>query len=194
MLLFIGYLSGFVNIFGFIPYVRDIFKGTTRPERISWFIWLILGFIAFASQFAEGARASLWMPAIQTIGVAYIFLLSLTKGEGGFKKLDIVALIVTVVGLILWYVTQEAAWALFFVILVDAAGMSLTTIKCYKDPGSETLAGWVFYAISGLLATISVGSLNGILLAYPVYIFLANLSAVLAILAGRKKQLAVRER
>ena len=187
MLQIIGYLSGLATVFGYAPYIKEILTGTTKPARASWLIWSVLGTIAFASQFSEGARASLWMTGAQTVGVIIIFLLSLRKGEGGLKKRDIAALIVAGLGLILWYFTRQAVWALVFVIIADAAGNVITVMKSYEAPESETLSAWVFDTIGGLLAMIAVGGFSLILLVYPAYIFLANLSVIVAILLGRSR-------
>jgi hypothetical protein len=187
----IGYLAGFINIFGFVPYIRDIFGGTTKPQRMSWFIWLVLGSIAFASQFAEGAHASLWMTGVQTSGVVVIFLISLSRGVGGFTRSDLIALAVAALGLVLWYFTKQAVWALYLVILVDIAGVALTVHKSYLNPESESLVAWWFYAIAGLLAAVAVGRFNVILLSYPIYIFLANFTVVIAISLGNKRKARV---
>jgi ABC-type amino acid transport substrate-binding protein len=185
----IGFLSGFINIFGYVPYIRDIKLGKTKPERMSWFIWAVLGSIAFFSQLAEGATDSLWMPGVQTVGVIIIFLLAIKRGTGGLKRSDIAALIVAVVGLALWFFTREAVWALIFVMIADSAGSLLTVIKTYKDPESETLVAWVFATLAGLLAAIAVGKIDAVLLAYPIYIFFANFSVIVAIYAGRRAML-----
>lgn len=171
-----------------IPYVRDIFRLQTKPERGSWFIWTVLGFIAFFSQLAKGATDSLWMTAGQTTAVLIIVLLSIKYGYGGIGKRDMRALIGAGVGLVLWYLTREASYALIFVILVDSIGTFLTLTKAYKDPGSETFSTWVMSGTSGIFGMLAVGSLNLILLAYPFYIFIANYLIVGAMLLGRKHE------
>lgn len=187
MLQLFGYTSAVLSIVMIIPYILDILRLETKPERGSWFIWTILGFIAFFSQLAKGATDSLWLTAGQTAAVLIIFLLSLKFGYGGLGKRDIRALIGAVVGLILWYLTREASYALIFVILVDSIGTSLTLIKSYKDPDSETLITWIMSGTSGIFGMLAVGSLNLVLLAYPLYLVLANYVIVGAILLGRKR-------
>lgn len=187
MLEIIGLISGLITIIAVIPYIRDVIRKTTRPERASWFIWLVLGGIAFFSQMAKGATNSLWMTALSTISVLTVFLLSLKYGEGGLVKRDIIALIFSMFGLVLWYFTKDAITALIIVILVDLSGTVLTLIKSYKDPESETFSTWILASAAGLLGTISVGSINWALLIYPLYIFIANLAVVLAIILGKRK-------
>ena len=186
-LLILGYLSGVVSLFGYPPYLRDIFHGTTKPQRASWLIWTVLGSIAFFSQLAEGATHSLWLTGTQSAGTFIIFLASLWRGEGGLAKRDIISLGVAALGLILWYFTRHAAFALLLVILVDAAGVVPTVLKSWEDPSSETMIAWVLASLGGLLGALAVGSLSFILLIYPLYIVIANLAVVLAILVGRDR-------
>ncbi|MFZ2521956.1 MAG: hypothetical protein WAX44_02215 [Minisyncoccia bacterium] len=182
-----GYISGILSAISYIPYIRDILKLKTKPERASWLIWSVLGSVAFFSQFAKGADHSLWLTGVQTFGVLIVFLLSIKFGYGGLNKLDIFSLIGAGVGLFLWYITNEPAIALFIVIVIDAIGGILTVIKSYKEPESETTITWVLSGIAGIFAAIAVGSTNIILLSYPIYIFIINFSVVLSIFIGFKK-------
>lgn len=187
MLQVLGILSGVLSGLSYLPYIKDIFLRTTKPERASWLIWSILGSIAFFSQFAEGATWSLYLTGIDTLGVIIIFLLSIKYGVGGLTKKDIIALIAAGIGLLLWYLTNQAVIALLMTMLIDAAGAILTVIKSYEHPETETLTTWTIISIAAILGMLSVGEINFVLLAYPFYIFLANFAVVLAILAGRKQ-------
>ena len=128
------------------------------------------------------------MTGAQTLGVIIIFLLSLRKGEGGFTSRDYSALAVATLGLVLWYATRQAVWALLFVIIADAAGAVITVMKSFEDPESETLSAWIFDTLGGVLAMIAVGSFQLNLLVYPAYIFLANFAVIVAVLLGRHLQ------
>jgi hypothetical protein len=179
-----GYLSGIVILISFLPYIRDIFKGRTKPEKYSWLIWAFLGAIAFFSQFAKGASHSLIMTGAQFLGDLSIFLLALKYGFGGFLKRDKIALAGAGASLILWYITREAAVALFIVIFIDAIGVFLTAIKAYENPGTETASTWALTFAAGILGCIAVGKFNLILLAFPFYIALAGAAILLAMKFG----------
>lgn len=179
-----GYLSGVAILLSFVPYIRDIFKGQTKPERISWLIWAILGSISFFSQFAKGAAYSLVLVGAQTFGDLFIFILAIKYGFGGFLKRDIFALVGAGVGLFLWYMTNEAAVALFVAIFIDAIGVVLTVIKSYENPATETVSTWVLTFTAGALACVAVGSFSLVLLAFPFYIALAGAAILIAIKLG----------
>jgi hypothetical protein len=186
---YFGYISALLSIIMVVPYVWDIFRDKTKPERASWLIWSVLGLIAFFSQLAKGATDSLWLTGGQTAAVVIVFLLSIKYGVGGLNRRDIKALIGAGVGLVLWFTTNEALFALLIVIIIDFIGVFLTVIKAYKEPETETLSTWLMSGTSGIFGMLAVGAWDPILLLYPLYIVIANYIVVGAILLGRKNNL-----
>lgn len=187
MLQTLGLISGVLSIITYVPYVRDIFKLKTKPQRATWFIWMVLSVIAFFAQVAEGATHSLWLVGVQTCGVLVIFLLSIKFGIGGLVSRDFLALFAAGIALVLWYYTSNAVLALFIAIVVDAIGASLTILKAYRDPESETMSTWLLSGTAGIFATLAVGSFDYVLLAFPVYVIFINYAVVLAMVSGKQK-------
>ncbi|HEX7042827.1 MAG TPA: hypothetical protein VF189_06250 [Patescibacteria group bacterium] len=186
MLEILGIASGLISVSAYIPYIIDVIKKTTQPERASWLIWFVLTAIAFFSQLAKGASNSLWLPGIETCGLGIVLILSLKYGVGGLVKKDLLALAAAGIGLILWYFTKEPAVALYIIIGIDSIGTVLTVQKAYEDPESETFITWVLVAVAGILSMIAVGKIDIILLSYPFYIFLANAAVAFAMMIGKK--------
>lgn len=188
MLQALGLASGILIVISYIPYIRDILTNKTKPERASWFIWLILGSIVFFSQLAQGGSASLFLPATETVFTVIIFLLSLKFGTGGLSKRDIIGLVAAGIGLVMWFYTKQPSVALIIAIFIDLTGAILTIIKAYKEPSSETLITWVLTSLAGILSMFSVGRINWVLLIYPTYIFVGNGVTALAIILGKNNQ------
>lgn len=183
---FFGYLSAIFVILCTIPYIRDVFLRKTKPQRATWLIYSVLGSISFFSQLAEGATFSLWLTGMDTVSVIFIFLLSLKYGVGGVSKRDVRSLIAAAIALVIWYFTKSAVTALYIVIGIDALGTWLTLEKAYKDPDTETPLAWFFCVLGGICSMIAVGSWDIILLSYPAYIVIANLSVVVVVLWRRR--------
>lgn len=186
MLEIFGYTSGILFMLSIIPYARSILRGETKPQRMTWLIWMVLVFIAFFSQLAKGATWSLLLTAGDGVAIIITFILSVKYGVGGLRKIDILSLFGACLGLILWYFTNEPTFALFLIILVDIIGANLTIIKTWKNPETENWVAWIMCGVGGVFGILSVGSFNFILLAYPVYICLTN-SIVGIIVLIRKK-------
>lgn len=180
----LGVVAGVLSAVCYVPYIRDIFRGTTKPERATWFIWSVLTLILLFAQLAKGATDSIWLTVVQSLGVVVIFFLSLKFGEGGLQRRDIIALIAAAIGLGVWFVTQEAAFALWLTIAIDFAGASLTILKAYEEPESETQITWFLSGLAGVFAALAVGSWSLNLLAFPVYVLIVNFTVFGAIRLG----------
>lgn len=188
---FAGILSGVLSSLAFLPYIIDTLARRTRPERASWLIWSVLGSIAFFSQLHEGGGDSLWFAGAQVTGTAVVFLLSIALGVGGFlNRADAFVLTAAAGGLVLWYHTDTALYALVITICISLLGGTVTVAKAFRDPGSETMATWGMSWVASVFAILSVGRADPVLLAYPLYLFTLNGAIVLAILAGRMSRRA----
>lgn len=187
-LVLFGLLSAAFSTIAYFPYIRDTLFGRTQPQRASWFIWTVLGSIALCSQLAEGATQSLWFAGAQVTGTAVVFALSIKRGVGGLLNLqDSVVLILAVVGLIAWYLTETAVYTLAVTISISLLGGAVTVRKAYQRPHSETLSTWTCSFVAACLAICAVGQADWVLLAYPVYLFILNGAIVCAIVLGRRR-------
>jgi hypothetical protein len=173
---FYAILSGVIVLIGAPFYAIDIFKGKTKPERTTWFIWSVLGVIAFFSQKALHAHWSLVYAGIDAIGSLIVFALSLKYGVGGWSWLDRFALSVAAIGVAISLIVH----ALFGVILADGVGAVLTILKTYRKPDSETSITWFGVGTSALFGALSVGHFRPALLLYPLYLAIGSYSVLLA--------------
>ncbi len=186
-----GVLSGIISTFAYLPYIRDTIAGRTQPQRASWLIWSVLGSIAFFSQVYEGAGASLWFAGVQVSGTIAVFLLSIFLGVGGFlSRRDCAVLICAAMGLVIWYFTETAIYALIITISISLLGGAVTVVKAYQDPDSETMSTWLLSFIAATCAIVSVGTPDGVILAYPLYLFTLNGAIVGAMVLSRMRAAA----
>jgi hypothetical protein len=184
-----GILAGVLQALFYVPYLRDVLAGTTRPHRGSWGIWLTLSLIVLASQRADGGRWSLLVVVAQLVGAAAILLLSVRRGVGGASRLDLGLLALAAAGVAGWFVAGDPTIATICVVIADCVAVVMMLPKTYADPYSETLSAFLFSAASGLLAMVAVGSLNFGLLLYPAYFVVAD--TVLITLIVRRRQVLV---
>jgi len=178
-------LAGLIIIAGAPPYLYDILKGKTKPQRVTWFIWGVLSTIAFISQAQLNGGWSLLFVGLNALGGILVFLLSLHYGVGGWTRLDKVALVVAFIGVIISLVIKQPIVALAGVVLADLAGLVPTIRKTLRNPESETTITWLLIGTASLLGALSVGRLEYSLLLYPVYLALADYGVVVAQVVGR---------
>jgi NADH:ubiquinone oxidoreductase subunit 2 (subunit N) len=156
------------------PYIFDIIKRKTKPERITWLIFSVLGVIAFVSQTLLGASWSLLFSGIDTLASILIFCLSLEYGMGGYTRLDITALIIAATGVTIAIFVNQPIISLLGVILADVSGVALTIKKTYEDPKSETTITWLLIGTASLFGIFSIKSFVVGVLLYPTYLTIAN--------------------
>ena len=185
----LGVLAGLIAFADTIPYIRDIFRGSTRPHRGTWLIWSVLAIVVCLSQRADGASWSLLMAATQGAATSLVFLLAIRHGEGGVSTPDVVLIAIAGGGVAGWIVADEPMVATICVVAADLIGVALMLPKTYRDPGSETLSTFAFASLGGALAAGAVGVVDVSLLMYPIYYFAAN-AAIALVIVQRRRTLA----
>jgi hypothetical protein len=185
----LGVLAGGIGIADTVPYVRDIFRGMTRPHRGTWLIWGVLAVVVCLSQHADGASWSLVMAAVQAVLTSLIFLLSIRRGEGGLSPAELVMIAIAGAGVIAWIVADEPLVATACVVAADVIGAAMMVPKTYRHPKSETLVTFAFASLGGALAAGAVGAIDLSLLLYPVYFCLVN-GAIALLIHHRRAVLA----
>jgi hypothetical protein len=167
------------------PYVINTLRGKTRPERVTWLIFSVLGLIAFISQLGLGASWSLVFSGLDTAASILVLSLSIKHGVGGHTKLDTIALVVAAIGVVIAIIAKAPVISLLGVILADLSGMGLTIKKTYLKPESETTVSWLLVGTASLFGLLSVGRFSYGILLYPFYLMLANYSVPVTQLLGR---------
>ncbi len=183
-----GLIAGVLSASAHLIYITAILRGTTRPERASWFLWSTLGTISFLGQLAAGATGSLWLVGVHTSFDTIIFFLSLKFGIGGFAPRDIIGLIAAGIGLYAWHITNNPIYALLFSAGIGSIGGILTILKISQKPRTESKTFFVLAALAGLFGALAVGKWSFALLIYPVYIFTTSLLILTAVvITGRRR-------
>lgn len=183
----LGIIAGVIGVIGYVPYILDIFRGTTKPDRASWLIWLLEYAALFSAQLSVGALESLWLIGLQLLAVVVISALSYRYGAGGFNKKNSPILLSVCAVLIVWYFIRSADLTIVLLIAVEATGVAVTIRKVYRQPGSETLIMWALIAIAGVIGVIATGRDAALILyAYPIALIVMGLSVIGASWLGNR--------
>ncbi len=170
-----------------IPYVRDILYGTTRPNAVTWFLWLFIQAIAIAAQIHAGASWSLVMVIADGVTIGIVFVLSVIGyGYTSYDRTDLFCGLVGVLAIVLWVVTGNALVALVLSVVADGCAAFPTLRKAYKDPWSENPTGWAFTTVAALLAIISTTRFDTANLLFPAYLAVVNGLTFALAFVGRK--------
>jgi len=151
-----------------------------------------LGSIAFFSQVYEEATHSLWFAGVQVGGTIVIFLLSIPLGARRYMSgRNKIIFLMAFAGLVAWYYTDTAVYALAITIGISLLGGTVTVRKAYCEPETETLSMWVMALLASVCAVLSVGEFDWVILAYPLYLLTLYMAIVIAILMGQVRRAAM---
>lgn len=160
-----------------LVYLFEIVRRTTRPHRVSWGVWTLIGFLGVAGTFSAGAGLGVAVFAIDLAGGVVVFALSLTRsyGKPGGHSYDIPLGAAAVVILILWQVSHwPPLVAVLSAALADALVSLLTLRDAWRAPQSESTAFWSLGSCAAWLGVLVVHRVTASALIYPVYVASAN--------------------
>lgn len=173
--LVLGIFSGILAIAAVIPYAKDILHGTTRPNVVSWSLWVLLLTIAALAQLSAGASWSLVLIVGDLVGTASILALCLFGyGYGKYNRLDGLCFILALVAIALWQITNQPLLAIGLAALADFLASVPTLVKSYKDPASEEPTQFFIIAVAALLGIFSTAIFDSVNLVFPIYLFCIN--------------------
>jgi hypothetical protein len=185
----LGIASGAVQVYSIVPYIKSILKGQTRPNVVSWSLWLVLQVIAIAGQISSGASWSLFFLFAMLFNI--ILVLSVSAKGYGYKKygwVDFVCLASVIAAIAIWKTTGAPVLAISMAVVADFIALVPTVVKTWKEPASESAAAWFILVIAAVLAVFSTAKYDAANLLYPGYSALsAAVVAGLAYFGQRKK-------
>lgn len=164
-----GMIGGVVTGLAFVPYIISILRSETKPNRLSWILWTIIGFLDLWAYYSLGARHSIWIPLVYFIGPLLIAILSLRYGKEGSTPIDGWCGVGAVIGLLLWYFFESALLGLIAFIIVDFFAMVPTVIKSYLRPWQENKLAWSLAFVGNLINLLAVSQWNLEMALLPVY-------------------------
>ena len=136
--LILGIISGILGVVAAVPYIKDILHGSTRPNTVSWALWVLLLLISILAQISAGASWSLVFLIGDFLGTSAVLILCL--GGYGYKEygwIEWVCLALAIIAIVSWQLTNQPILAIVFAIIADFMAAVPTVIKAYRDPWSE---------------------------------------------------------
>jgi hypothetical protein len=188
MLEYLVFVAALATLAATFVYVRSMFKGGAKPNRMSWLMWSIAPFIATAAAISNGIGWAVLPVFMSGLSPFLIFSASfvLKKAHWKLTSFDYVCGALSGLALILWYVTEDPNVAIALAIASDGLASIPTLTKAWKHP--ETEVAWpylvgVFNASTSFLA-LTVWAFSAY--AFPAYLIVIN---VLLFFSTCKKKL-----
>jgi hypothetical protein len=148
----VGVIIGFA---GNLTYVISTLRGKTRPNRVSWFMWTLAPYIAFAAQLHQHVGIQALLTFMAGTCPLLVLIASFVNRKAVWKltPFDFLCGILSLLGLALWLITKHGDVAIVFSIAADGMAAIPTIKKSYTHPESE---GWLNYLAAATAAGITL--------------------------------------
>ncbi len=183
----LGIIAVLIGVVGYIPYYRDIIRGTTKPHPFTWLGFAILNAITFIVQVVTNGGPGAWVTGLTTIATFGIAALSFYRGEKNITKFDWICFIGALIGIILWKLTNDPFWAVVIVTIADLLAFAPTFRKAFLRPYQETATLYMMSVFKYGISLFALTAFNLTTTFFPVAIVLANLAIVILLIVRRRK-------
>jgi hypothetical protein len=169
----VGTLIGAV---GAVAYLVDTVKGKVKPNRVSFLLWSIAPFIAFAAQIKQGVG----LESVMTFSTGFLpittFAASFVNKNAEWKvtRFDILCGFLSLAGLVLWLITKVGNVAILFSILADGLAAVPTIVKAYHYPDTELAWPWLATSFGVVLTLLTLSEITLANSGFIIYIMLVN--------------------
>ena len=181
----LGLAAASLAILQSLPYIRDIFRGKTKPHLYTYLIWSIVTALAFFGQLSAGGGAGAWTTGVMAILTIFVLLLCFKYGTEDITFLDAVFLVGALVAIIPWWITNDPMYSVILATAIDVLAFFPTIRKTYNDPSSETLISYISNLIRHPLSILALSVYSVTTVVYPAALFVMNAILVLVIVFRR---------
>ena len=106
---FVACLIVLIQLIGVFFYIKGMIYGTTKPNRVTWFIWALAPLIATWLAWQAGAGLSILPVFMAGFNPILVLIASfvIKQGYWHITRLDIVCGILALISLVLWVLTNN---------------------------------------------------------------------------------------
>jgi hypothetical protein len=182
-----GLISAVLPFIAYAPYLRDTWRGKTRPHPISWLSWSIATATLTLVLAFNGGGAAVWFQlSVLAIEVTICLLAFLHGGRRDIKPGDLVCFGASMVALICWGVADQSALAMSFLAASGVIGLVPMLRKAWAKPHEETLFTWPIQTITAAVNVFALAQFTYTTLVNPIANIFVNLTLAAVIFSRRQ--------
>ncbi len=183
-------LSACISVAGATAYIKDTLKGTTKPNRVSQFLWAFAPLLATAAALSAGA--DLWATARVFLSglMPLLILIASFYNPKSYWKLtlfDYLCGVFSLIAIVFWVFANSPILAILFFAVADGFAAIPTIVKAFKAPETETRITYLLSTLSVVLVIPSIPVWNIQNSAFQIYLLTVNLIIVAALYRPRSK-------
>ena len=175
-------LGAVVSLYGIARYIRDIFRGQTKPNLVTWVLWAVAPLVAATAAISTGARWAAVPTFMVGFGPLLVVVSSLITRRALWQPTTFGYLCggLSFVAILLLVITRKPGMAVFFAILSDGLAALPTLIKAWQFPETESGVAYTtaLFNILTSFAAIQIYTFSEI--GFPIYNAIVNIALSLA--------------
>lgn len=176
-----------LGIVAYIPYLKDLIFGNTKPHIYSWLVWTILNITLFSIQFNNGAGPISFIYLITGVICTVIMLFGIGDGIRNITKLDGLFLVLSLVSLGLWVIAKEPLISSILISIVNIMALIPTIRKSWINPFEETLSTYILSTIRTILTVYLFETYSLITLLSPLVGIIITTMFIIMLIVRRKQ-------
>lgn len=173
-----GSIAIALSIIGYVPYLRDIFRGKTKPHAFSWIVWTLITFIVGAAQLAAGAGWGTVHNLATGVICLVIVYAAIKNKDKDIKRIDILLFCAALMAIPLWVFARNPVYSIILITIIDILAFLPTFRKTWHNPGSETLSSYAIAGIKYGVSLVAIATYDVATLVYPIALIAMNIGIV----------------
>jgi len=180
---YIVFAGVLINLILTFSYIKAVYNGTIKPNRVSWLMWSVAPLIATAAALSNGVGLSVVPVFMSGFTPLLVFGISFVNKNAYWKLnyTDYVCGLVSLLALVVWYVSKDPNYAILFALISDGFAAIPTVVKSWKYPDTEEIKAYIGGLILALSSFFAIQVWDFSALAFPIYLVGLNLIIIAAI-------------
>ncbi len=181
-------VAAFASLVAAFVYIRSMFKGQTKPNRITWFMWSVAPFIATGASVSSGIGWAVVPVFISGLSPFLIFTASFFNKRAYWKlsSFDYLCGVLSGSAVVLWFITKDPNLAIIFAIASDGLAATPTLSKAWRKPETESAWPFIVGIFSPMTSFLAANSWTFSELGFPIYLMMINILLVFSVIKGKK--------
>ncbi len=185
--LFFSGVAIVLTFVAFVPYIRSILAGATKPHVFSWVIWGSTTVIVFFAQLEAKGGTGAWPIGVSGAITTFIAALAFIKrSDISITKTDWLFFLSALASLPFWYFTSDPLWAVVVLTAVDLLGFVPTIRKAYDFPYEENIPFFLLFMARNTFALLALEHYSVTTVLFPLSVSSACLLLVIMVSYRRK--------
>lgn len=177
---YLVFVAAAASLAAALVYIRSMFHGETKPNRVTWFMWSVAPFIATSAAVSEGVGWAVLPVFMSGFCPFLIFISSFLSREAYWKQtsFDLLCGALSAVALVLWYVTNNPDVAIMLAIVSDGLAAVPTILKSHHSPQTESIWPFLIGLFAPMTSFLASATLGFAEIAFPSYLIALNVVLV----------------